>query len=175
MGTWKLIKKVKIDNAEYHVTSGSGFPCYVTSSYTFINADNILQANIKPKKNLSNGKRRHELIYKSKPIMVVFSSYKAPDMTTDVATFNQYFLKQLKWPYVIGVFNHSEVEFQNGMPFMDKEQCFSIALFDISQDEAIDFAVSYVARTKRIGALIVGKALNANTITIMDVNYLSSV
>lgn len=177
MGTWNTLKEVNIDGRNYSVTAGSGFPCLVTAKHTFIDANNILESNINPVqiiKNNSAGDGKYiEAVYRSNPTIVVFYSYKAPDIVSDIRVFNDNYKEDLNTDYVLGIFNHCGGSFSNGISFMDSNKCFSIALFNKTQDEAIDFAINYVHKTKRIGALIVGKNLAFDTIRVESDEYLS--
>lgn len=172
MGVWKLLKNVNIDEINYSVTAGSGFPYVVTADYTFIDANNILESNITPvkiinKKSVEEGKYT-EAVYHSNPIIFVFYSLKFLDSVWDISIFNEYFKNSLHYDYVLGFFNHCSGLFPNNTPFMSANKCFSVALFNQTQDEAIDFAISYIHKTKRIGALIVGKNLTNDTIMVVN-------
>lgn len=177
MGEWKMLKNVNIDDIEYFITAGSGFPYLVTANHTFIDAYDIFDSNINPvqivrKKSVAEGKYT-EAVYHSNPLILVFYSYKDFNIFSDISIFNTHFKSSLNCDYVIGFFNHSSGFFPNNESYMSANKCFSVALFNKTLDEIIDFAVSYVHKTKRIGALIVGKNLTSDTITVESDEFLS--
>jgi len=177
MGAWKFLKKVSIEGIDYFVTGGSGFPEVVTANNTFIDANNILGSSINPvkiinKKSVEEGKYT-EAVYHFHPIKVVFYSLKDMETVWDISIFNEYFKNSLHCDYVLGIFNHCSGLFPNKTPYMSANKCFSVALFNKTQDEAIDFAISYIHKTNRIGALIVGKELTSATITVVNDEFRS--
>jgi len=46
------------------------------------------------------------------------------------------------------------LHFKRGKIFMEDNQCFCVALFEKKLEEVINFAVSFVHETKRVGAFI---------------------
>lgn len=169
MGFWKLNKEILIDNISYHIICGDGFPCCLTASHVFISRDRILERTLEPvgekEKTIAN-KKVLELVYKSNPVIIVFYSLGTHELCGDIELFNHYLKNKLKCPYVIGGFNRCGASFQKGKIFMEDNQCFCVALFEKKLEEVINFAVSFVHETKRVGALLVGKTLGCSTITI---------
>ena len=160
MGTQKLIETDKSDSYSFNIHEISGFPHNVTEHHIFIQPNNIIMSTIEPirlserKNNL--GKPIIEAHYDSKPLIVIFYSFNAPSIEKDITLFESKYKEKLNCDYVVGTFNNVSSVLLNGTVLMEKDQCFCVALFDLSLGKTLDFVTNYIHETNRMGALIVG-------------------
>jgi len=171
MGKWTSLADITIEKSRYEITRCDGFPPVVISHQTKIDQDKVVDSNIEPKEVIErkkdNGNLFLEAIYESHPIIIVFYSYKAPSFDEDLHLFKAMFLPEHGCHYVIGRFNQCGGEFANGTVYAIPNKCFCVALFNKTKEEAISFATSFVNKTIRIGAYLVGKPLGCAEITIL--------
>lgn len=173
MGKIEIIQKIVKDTTVYCIYEVSGFPYCITENNIIIDAQNTLLSKIHSTElNRWQNHSMSENICDDEPLMVVFYSFNAPSIHDDLALFNRSYANKLDCSYVIGHFNNFSAQLSNEIEYMKNEKCFSIALFNKSKEEVIDFAVSYIQDTKRVGALVVKKGKRGFHIRIEHSNFL---
>lgn len=182
MGYWEIIRTDVIDDITYTFTAGTGFPCCMERDCTFIACERIIEKTKEPimdrkPPNICNSNFTR-LVYDTPPIIIAFYTLNAPSFDEDLKLFHEHYEKELNCPYLIGYFYHTCHLFASDKVYLDGKHSFSVALFDKKKKEALDFALSFVHKTKRLGALLVadrGTALDAATIHLNNTNRIKKV